>query len=119
MSKDVPKGEFLIYQRDAGNTKIEVRLENETVWLSQQQLADLYQCSRTNVVEHIGHIYKEEELNKEATCRDFRQVRCEGKRQVERSISLYNLDLIISLGYRIQSKVATKFRQWGIKRLQG
>jgi len=108
---DQPTGEIVLYQRD-GQPAIDVRLEDETVWLSQQQLADLLQTSRTNVVEHIGNIYSEGELDAVATCRDFRQVRTEGLRQVTRTVPFYNLDLIISLGYRIRSSIATQFRIW-------
>ncbi|HBG42807.1 MAG TPA: cell filamentation protein Fic [Porphyromonadaceae bacterium] len=102
------KGEIIIYQSENGTTKIEVRLEDENVWLSQQQMAELYQTSRTNVVEHIKHIFEEGELNVETTCRNFRQVRTEGNRNVGREIPFYNLEMIISLGYRVKSRVATR-----------
>jgi len=111
-------GEIVLYQRDDGTPAIEVRLEDETVWLTQQQIADLFQTSRTNVVEHIKHIYEEGELDEAATCRDFRQVRQEGTRRVERTMPHYNLDLIISLGYRVKSRVATRFRIWATDRLR-
>ena len=88
------------------------------MWLTQQQLAELFQSSRTNVVEHIKHIYEEGELNETATCRKFRQVQIEGNRNVERELSFYNLDLIISVGYRIKSHTATKFRQWATQCLK-
>jgi hypothetical protein len=109
---------IIIYQTEDGNTKIETRLEDETVWLSQQQMSELYQSSRTNVVEHIKHIYEEEELKENSTCRKFRQVQIEGTRSVEREIPFYNLDMIISLGYRIKSHIATKFRIWATERLK-
>ncbi|MBR6043154.1 MAG: virulence RhuM family protein [Paludibacteraceae bacterium] len=109
---------IIIYQSEDGNTRIEVKLENETVWLTQQQLCDLYQTSRTNVVEHIQHIYEEGELEESATCRKFRQVRQEGSRMVERELPYYNLDMIISLGYRVKSRVATHFRKWATERLK-
>lgn len=112
------KGQILIYQSDDGQTNIDVRLEGETVWLSQQQMAELFQTSRTNVVEHIKHIYDEGELEEEATCRKFRQVRQEGSRTVTRELPFYNLDMIISLGYRIKSSIATKFRIWATKILK-
>lgn len=111
------KGNIIIYQSEDGNTHLEVRLDDKTVWLSQQQMADLYQTSRTNVVEHIKHIYEENELTEEATCQKFRQVRIEGTRQVARELPFYNLDMIISLGYRIKSSIATNFRQWATARL--
>lgn len=110
-------GEIVIYQTENGQTKIDVRFEDETVWLTQQQMAELYQTSRTNIVEHIKHIYEEEELEADSTCRKFRQVQNEGNRNVSREIPFYNLDMIISLGYRIKSKVATQFRRWATKRL--
>lgn len=110
--------QIVIYQTEDGLTKIEVKLENDSVWLSQQQMADLYQTSRTNVVEHIKHIYEEQELDIDSTCRNFRQVRLEGSRQVERDIPFYNLDMIISLGYRVKSRIATNFRRWATERLK-
>ena len=106
------KGQIIIYQSEDGQTNIEVRLEDETVWLTQQQMAELFQTSRTNVVEHIKHIYEEGELDEDSTCRKFRQVREEGDRTVSRLIPFYNLDMIISLGYRIKSLIATQFRRW-------
>ena len=112
-----PTGEIVLYQRGDAPA-IDVRLEGDTVWLSQQQLADLFQTSRTNVIEHIANIYAEGELNKEATCREFRQVRAEGNRQVVRTLPFYNLDLIISLGYRVKSIIATQFRIWATERLR-
>lgn len=111
MNEQAP-GEIVLYSREDGAPAIEVHLAADTVWLTQQQLAELFQTSRTNVVEHIQHIYEEGELERDATCRDFRQVRQEGQRQVERTIPHYNLDLIISLGYRVKSSVATRFRIW-------
>ncbi len=111
-------GEILIYQTDDGQTNIEVKIEDDTVWLTQQQMSELFQTSRTNVVEHIKHIYEEGELDEILTCRNFRQVRKEGNREVTRQIPHYNLDMIISLGYRIKSVIATRFRQWATKRLK-
>ncbi len=109
---------IIIYQSDDGETKIDVKLENETVWLSQQQMALLFKTSRTNIVEHINNIYLEGELDKISTCQNFRQVRKEGNREVSREIPFYNLDMIISLGYRIKSKIATNFRKWATERLK-
>ena len=111
-------GEILIYQTDDGQTNIEVKIEDDTVWLTQQQMSELFQTSRTNVVEHIKQIYEEGELDEISTCRNFRQVRKEGNREVTRQIPHYNLDMIISLGYRIKSVIATRFRQWATKRLK-
>lgn len=115
---DKPSGEIILYPRVDGAPALEVRLDGETVWLTQQQLADLLQTSRTNVVEHIQNIYSEGELVEEATCREFRQVRLEGQREVSRSIPHYNLDMIISLGYRVRSGIATRFRIWATERLR-
>ncbi len=109
---------IIIYQSLDGETKIDVKLENETVWLSQQQMALLFKTSRTNIVEHINNIYLEGELDKNSTCQNFRQVRMEGNREVSREIPFYNLDMIISLGYRIKSKIATNFRKWATERLK-
>lgn len=106
------KGQIVIYQTQDGNTKIDVKFEDETVWLSQQQMSELFQSSRTNIVEHIRNIYAEEELDEQTTCRKFRQVQTEGNRQVSREIPFYNLDMIISLGYRVKSSIATHFRRW-------
>ncbi len=110
--------QIIIYQSEDGQTRVEVKFTGETVWLSQQQMAELYQSSRSNVVEHIKHIYEEGELDEESTCRNFRQVRQEGNRQVTREIPFYNLDMIISLGYRIRSVIATHFRRWATERLK-
>lgn len=117
-SPEEMQGEIVIYQSEDGNTKIDVRFVGETVWLTQAQMADLFQSSRTNVVEHIQHIYEEGELDESSTCRKFRQVRTEGNRQVAREAPHYNLDMIISLGYRVKSKVATRFRRWATERLK-
>ena len=112
------KGNIVIYQTEDGNTKIDVRFEDETVWLTQQQMSELFQTSRTNIVEHIKHIYEEGELIESSTCRKFRQVRLEGNRHVSRDIPHYNLDMIISLGYRVKSLIATQFRRWATERLK-
>ena len=111
-------GEIIIYQTEDGLTKLDVRMEDETVWLTQQQMAELFQTSRTNVVDHIKNIYEEDELDENSTCRKFRQVRMEGNRQVTRELPFYNLDMIISLGYRVKSSTATHFRKWATQRLK-
>ena len=115
---DNNQGEIVIYQSENGDTKIDVRFVDETVWLTQQQMAELFHSSRTNIVVNIQHIYEEGELDKESTCRKFRQVRMEGLRQVTREIPHYNLDMIISLGYRVKSMIATHFRRWATERLK-
>ncbi len=118
LSTNENQGEIVIYQTDDGDTKIDVRFVDETVWLTQQQMAELFHSSRTNIVEHIQHIYDEGELDEISTCRNFRQVRTEGNRQVVRELPYYNLDMIISLGYRVKSIVATNFRRWATERLK-
>lgn len=112
------QGEIVIYQAEDGLTKVECRFVDETVWLTQQQMAELFHTSRSNIVEHIGHIYEEGELDEVSTCRKFRQVRMEGNRQVTRELPFYNLDMIISLGYRVKSLIATQFRRWATERLK-
>ncbi|MDR0987934.1 MAG: virulence RhuM family protein [Prevotellaceae bacterium] len=109
--------QFILYQDDNGVTNVNVRFDGEDVWLTQQQITELYQSSRTNIVEHIKHIYKEGELTEGATCRKFRQVQLEGNRRVHREVPCYNLDLIIAVGYRVKSQVATRFRRWATQRL--
>ena len=111
------KGEIVMYQPDE-TIRLEVRMDGETVWLNQAQMAELFKSSRTNVVEHIQHIYEDEELEEDLTCRKFRQVRQEGKRMVAREIPMYNLDMIISVGYRVNSKRGVKFRQWATRKLK-
>jgi hypothetical protein len=111
-------GEILIYQNTEGNIKIDVRLEEETVWLTQDQMATLFGKGRSTVAEHIANTFEERELEQNATCRKFRQVRMEGKREVERDIEHYNLDVIISVGYRVKSPQGTQFRIWATQRLK-
>ena len=115
---DQGQGEIVIYQAEDGLTKVACRFVDETVWLTQQQMAELFHTSRSNIVEHIGHIYEEGELDEVSTCRKFRQVRMEGSRQVTRELPFYNLDMIISLGYRVKSLIATQFRRWATERLK-
>lgn len=115
--KKAIQNKIIIYEGDDGQSRIEVRFEGETVWLSQAQLVELFQSSKANISEHIKNIYTEKELTPEATVRNFRTVQKEGNREVSRDVEHYNLDLIISLGYRIKSGVATSFRQWATARL--
>ncbi len=103
---------IVIYQTADGQTSIDVKLENETVWLSQAQMAELFQTDRTSILRHIKNIYKTQELEELPTCAFFAQVRQEGKRTVVRQIPYYNLDVIISVGYRVNSKRGTQFRIW-------
>ena len=109
--------EIILYQPDE-TIKLEVRLENETVWLTQQQMAELFVTTPQNITMHIRNIYKEGELMTEATCKDFLQVRKEGTREVKRIQKIYNLDVIISVGYRVKSFRGTQFRQWALRVLK-
>lgn len=108
------KGDIVIYQSEEGDVRLDVRLEDSTVWLSQSQMCELYQTSKSNVSEHIKHIFKEGELQESAVVRKFRTTASDGKSY---NITYYNLDMVLSLGYRIRSAIATKFRQWATQRL--
>ena len=110
--------EIILYTTEDGIIKINVQLENETVWLTQKQLVELYQTAKSTVSEHIKNIYTDEELTPDATVRKIRTVQNEGKREVERALDYYNLDMIIALGYRINTKIATQFRIWATQRLK-
>lgn len=110
-----PRGEIIIYQSENGNTKIDVRMENDTVWLTQAQLVELYQTTKSNISEHIKHIFDDGELNESSVVRKFRTTASDGKTY---NIKYYNLDMIISLGYRIRSITATQFRIWATERLK-
>lgn len=106
------ENKIVIYQTEDGQTQIDVRMENETVWLTQAQMAELFQTDRTSIVRHINNIYKVEELERDATCAKIAQVQKEGDRTVRRLVPYFNLDMIISVGYRVNSKRGVKFRQW-------
>src|SRR5207248_611755 len=112
------KGKILIYQNQEGNIKIDVRLEEETVWLTQAQLCELFQKSKATISEHIKNVFEEGELDASATVRNFRTVQMEGSRMIERDIDYYNLDVIISVGYRVKSPQGTQFRIWATQRLK-
>ena len=109
------ENKVIIYTANDGKTKIDVKLEEETLWLTQAQMCELYQTSKSNVSEHIKHIFEEEELNKESVVRNFRTTAADGK---EYLVSHYNLDMVIALGYRVRTIIATKFRQWATERLK-
>lgn len=111
-------GQFLVYAAADGQIKIDVRLADETLWLQQAQLAELFQTSQQNISLHIQHIYEEGELAPEATYKKYLLVRSEGGREVKRLVDHYNLDMIISVGYRVKSHVATRFRIWATQRLK-
>ncbi len=106
------ENKIIIYETEDGQTKLDVRLENDTVWLTQAQMAELFKTDRTSIVRHINNIYKVKELDMESTCAKIAQVQPEGKRMVQRTIPFFNLDMIISVGYRVNSKRGIKFRQW-------
>jgi len=110
--------EFLLYQTEDGQTRMERRLQEETVWLSQKMLADIFQKNVRTINEHIKNIYDEGELEPRSTIRKFRIVQTEGKRQVSRHVEFYNLDVIISVGYRVRSHRGTQFRIWATQRLR-
>lgn len=110
--------EIIIYKSSDGQSNLSVHLENEDVWLTQKQLVELYQTAKSTVSEHIKNIYSDKELSPEATVRKIRTVQIEGNREVTRELDYYNLDMIIALGYRINSKIATRFRQWATVRLR-
>lgn len=110
--------EMLLYQDRDGVIKVDVRLEDETVWLTQEQMASLFGKGRSTITEHIRNVFEEGELEQDRTCRKFRQVRQEGERLVERDIEYYNLDVIISVGYRVKSSQGTQFRIWATQRLK-
>ena len=107
--------EIIIYQSEDGETRVDVKFTGETVWLSQQQLCELYNTSKANVSEHIKHIFEDGELDKESVGRKFRTTAADGKSY---NVTFYNLDMIISLGYRIRSVIATHFRKWATERLK-
>lgn len=112
------KSDLIIYQTSDGDTKIDAFIENETVWLTQNQMAELFQTTKQNISLHLKNIFEEGELDEEATVKDFFTVQQEGRRSVKRNLSHYNLDVIISVGYRVKSHVATKFRIWATERLK-
>lgn len=109
--------EFIIFKTEDEKVSVDVKFEDETVWLTQDQMAMLFDKGRSTITEHILNVFKEGELNEISTCRKFRQVRLEGNRTVEREVEHYNLDVIISVGYRVKSLRGTQFRQWATKRL--
>ena len=112
------KGEIILYQTENGDTKIEVILDNDTVWLNQYQMEELFQTDRTSILRHIKNIYKTGELEEKSTCAKIAQVREEGNRKVRREILYYNLDVIISVGYRVNSHRGTQFRIWATQQLK-
>ena len=117
-TEQAPRGEILVYTAEDGTSRIRVLLENETVWLTQAMMAELYQTTPQNITLHIQAVYEEGELRHEATCKEYLQVRTEGKRSVERRLKHYNLDMILAVGYRVRSPRGTQFRRWATERLR-
>jgi hypothetical protein len=113
-----PNSEIILYQTEDGITKIDVRLENDTLWLTQAQMVELFQTTKQNISLHIRNIFEEGELQANSTVKEYLTVQTEGLRQVKRPVQIYNLDVIISVGYRVKSHVATKFRIWATQRLK-
>jgi hypothetical protein len=124
MSNDKPVkptnelSEFILYTAPSGEVKVEIYVQNETVWLTQQKIADLFGVAKSTISEHLSNVYDSGELDREATVRKFRTVQTEGKREVARNLEYYNLDAIISVGYRVNSAKATQFRIWATKILK-
>jgi hypothetical protein len=115
---DQPTSEIVIYTSDDGKTKIDVRMENETVWLSQGQMVQLFQTTKQNISLHIQNIFDEGELSPDSTVKEYLTVQTEGSREVSRKTKFYNLDVIISVGYRVKSLRGTQFRIWATERLK-
>ena len=114
---DDKQNNIMIYEDKDGVTKVSVKFIDEDIWLTKYQIADIYKTTRQNIEQHINNIYHDKELDESSTCKNFLQVQKEGNRNVKRNIDHYNLDMIIALGYRVQSDVAVRFRIWATKRL--
>ncbi len=115
---ELSQGEFILYQAEDDHTRIQVRFSEKTLWLTQQQLADLFQSTSQNITQHIRAIYTERELDEFSTCKSYLQVREEGGRSISRSIKHYNLDMVIAIGYRVRSHRGTQFRRWATEQLK-
>src|SRR5690554_4389437 len=115
--ESLPNSEIILYQTADGRTRIECRFENETLWLTQAQIAELFQVTPQNVTLHLKAIFSEGELSGDATCKDYLQVRSEGGRKVTRKLRHYRLEEILAVGYRVRSHRGTQFRQWATQRL--
>lgn len=113
-----PGGEVIVYESRGGEVRVDVRFEDESVWLTQRQMADVFQSTPQDILMHLRNVFSSKELDAEATSKDFLIVRSEGQRKVRRNIRHYNLDAIISIGYRVNSKRAVRFRQWATQTLR-
>lgn len=116
--KNIIDSQIIIYRTKDGKDRIDVLLQDETVWLTQELIARLFQTTTQNITIHIQSIYKENELSKKATCKEYLQVRLEGKRSIQRKLKHYNLDMILAIGYRVRSSRGTQFRQWATTHLK-
>ena len=115
---DAAKAEIVLYQSDGSNVPVEVRYLDETFWLTQREMAELFDVDRSVITKHLRNVFQEGELDKESTSANIAQVRTEGSRQVKRQVEIYNLDAIIAVGYRVNSLKATRFRQWATRTLK-
>ncbi|MBQ3240141.1 MAG: virulence protein RhuM/Fic/DOC family protein [Akkermansia sp.] len=113
-----PESEILLYTTPDGEVQLDIRLQDETLWMTQQMMSELFQTTVQNIIMHVGNIYQELELQREGTCKEFLQVRREGNRQVSRPVRFYNLDMILSVGYRVNTRRGTQFRIWATRRLR-
>lgn len=114
---DLARGEVLLYETEDARTRVESRFEADTLWLTQNLMAELFQTSTQNITLHLRALYDEGEIEEEATCKDYLQVRMEGERRVQRAIKHYNLDAILAVGFRVRSPRGTQFRRWAAERL--
>ena len=115
---DTPSGEFLLYTTEDGKSRVECRFENETLWLSQALMAELFETTPQNITLHLKALYEDQEIDPEATCKDYLQVRFEGQREVKRQVKQYNLEAILAIGFRVRSTRGSQFRRWANTRLQ-
>lgn len=113
-----PANEILLYTSPDGEVQLDIRLHDETLWMTQQMMAELFQTTVQNIIMHVGNIYQEAELQREGTCKEILQVRTEGRRQVRRPVNFYNLDMILSVGYRVNTRRGTQFRIWATQHLR-
>lgn len=114
----IPNSEILLYTSPDGKVQLDIRMQDDTLWMTQQMMAELFQTTVQNIIMHVGNIYKEAELQRKGTCKDFLQVRKEGSRTVRRPVNFYNLDMILSVGYRVNTRRGTQFRIWATQRLR-
>ena len=114
----IPDSRILLYTSPDGQVQLDIRLQEDTLWMTQQMMAELFQTTVQNIIMHVGNIYQEAELQREGTCKEFLQVQKEGSRSVRRPVNFYNLDMILSEGYRVNTRRGTQFRIWATQRLR-